>query len=141
MLRLLPDEDGDTEFTVHVYTMGGLGDDGRSTSSVVKMDFRYDTENEEWEIQGGQDCWIASVPMTTRRRRLGALVHKGNILWVSGRYERTIYTKSGEMFDPRLNQWANLVDSSCGFEVNALVPCSRGILKFGLCCSLINSLY
>ncbi len=111
--------------------MGGLGDDGRSTSSVEKMDFRYDTENEEWEIQGDQDCWIASVPMTTRRRRLGALVHKGYILWVSGRHERPIYTKSGEMFDPRLNQWANLVDSSCGFEVNALVPCSWGILKFG----------
>ncbi len=55
MLRKLPDEDGDTEFTGHVYAIGGLDGHGRPTSSVEQVDFRYDTEKEEWKIQGGQD--------------------------------------------------------------------------------------
>ncbi len=73
---------------------------------------------DEWEIQGGQDCWTASEPMPTRRLTFGFNVYKGNIHCASGRYEQTMFTK----FDPKLNQWTNPVDSICGLEVNAIVP-------------------
>ncbi len=73
---------------------------------------------DEWEIQGGQYCWTAPAPM---RLTFGFHVYKGNILCVSGRYERTLFKK----FDPKLNQWTNPVDSNCGTEVNAIVPFSH----------------
>ncbi len=56
-------------------------------------------EMDEWEIQGGQYCWTASAPIQTRRLTFGFDVYKGNILCVSGSYERAMFTK----FDPKLN--------------------------------------